>query len=159
MNVEALGKLTPGLTINLGVFIFSFLCPGFLLWYIYYPELVKEFDFLKLCLLSVAVSSPTFVIPYALTAAMHRILIVQGVKGIEMYGDYVDWYLRHGLVNALNMYVIVAASFAFGMSRLGLLCVVAGIVLIGVVMEFVLCRAFLRDPEKAGVVYFKRPKD
>lgn len=158
MNVGELSRITPGVAINLGIFVFSFLCPGFILWYLYDPAQVQSLDFLKLCVLSVAVSSPTFVIPYAVTALLHRLMIIKEVKRIELYGDYVDWYLRHAMTNALNMYTIVIVAFIFELNRLGFIIVFGGAVLVGVLMEFWLMFKFIKDPEGAVAIHFERPR-
>lgn len=158
MSIGELNKVTPGVAVNLGVFAFSFLCPGFLMWYMYDPELVKSLDFLKLCVLSVAISCPTFVIPYSLTAVIRRVMCIAGVERIELYGDYVDWYLRHGMANALNMYVIIISVFLFDLEGGGIFVAFCAAIGIGVLHEFLLMIFFIKNPEKTAAIQFERPR-
>lgn len=156
MDSNIIEKLTPSFLVNFGVFIFSFLCPGFLLWYLYAPELIERLDFLKLCVLAVGVSSPTFVIPYALTALIHRILVLKRVDRIELYGGYADWYTRHALINALNMYMLVVFSFLFDIGKMVFVIIIFGVILMGIAYEIYLLIRFLKDPDEALAIQFER---
>lgn len=148
MSVDAIYRMTPDVATNLGIMTFSFICPGFLLWYMISPTLFVELDFLKLLVLSVAVSAPTFVVPYILSFCFFAIMKGRGQEKLELYGGPRSWYLRHGINNALSMHAIVALSYCFGASGGRLLLFVAVAVLFGVLHEVYYSVRFAINPSK-----------
>ncbi|MFI8746933.1 hypothetical protein ACIGKL_17445 [Pseudomonas sp. NPDC077186] len=155
MSIDAIYKITPDVATNLGVLIFSFVCPGFLLWYLISPELFVALDFLKLLVLAVAVSAPTFIVPYMISFAFFLVMKKKVVDGVELYGGPKSWYLRHGINNAMHMYAIVALCYWFGASGGRLLVFVLIVIVFSVLAEMYSSVMFLRNPRKvSGVTVF-----
>lgn len=155
MSIDAVYKITPDIATNLGVLIFSFVCPGFLLWYLISPELFVALDFLKLLVLAVAVSAPTFIAPYMISLAFFLIMKKKAVDGVELYGGPKSWYLRHGINNAMHMYLIVALCYWLGAGGGRLLIFVLLVIIFSVVAEMYSSIMFVRNPRKvSGVTVF-----
>ncbi|MFN3769040.1 MAG: hypothetical protein ACK4TD_11760 [Ectopseudomonas guguanensis] len=146
MNLDAIYKITPNVAINIGVFMFSFVCPGFLLWYLISPDLFIKLDFLKLFVLGVAISAPTFFVPYMFSFICFLMMKKNGADRVELYGGPKSWYLRHGMNNAVNMYIVVALCYLFGTDGVRLFCFIMGMAIFGVVQEIYNAFKFARDP-------------
>lgn len=157
MNIDAFNNITPNIALNTGIFIFSFLCPGFLIWFAVYPELIIQLDFLKLCVLSVAVSAPTFVAGYFMNIMIYSVMKHRNVDRLERYGDHADWYVRNGLGNALNMYTVVFFTYIFELDGIGISYLILGTFIINITSEIVQLARFLRDPGGAASVQLHRP--
>lgn len=158
MNIEALGKITPNIALNTGIFVFSFLCPGFLLWFIVAPDLIVKLDFLKLCVLSVAVSAPPFVAGYFMSLTIYSVLKHQKQVFLNRYGDHADWYVRHGVGNALNMYTVVFFTYTFNLNGFAVALVILGSFFINIIAEVVQMARFLRDPAGLASAHLHRPE-
>lgn len=152
MSVDAIYKITPDIATNIGIMIFSFVCPGFLLWYLISPELFVALDFLKLLVLAVAVSAPTFIVPYMVTLICYLVMKKKNVSSIELYGGPRNWYLRHGINNAMNMYAIVALSYWFGASGGKLLVFIFIVITVSSVFELFKSVRFVMDPSEANSI-------
>lgn len=158
MNIDALGKITPTIALNTGIFVFSFLCPGFLLWFVVAPELIVQLDFLKLCVLSVAVSAPPFVAGYFMSLIIYSVLKHQKQVLLHHYGDHADWYVRHGVGNAFNMYTVVFLTYTFNLSGFAIALVILGSFFINIIAEVVQMARFLRDPAGLASAHLHRPQ-
>lgn len=157
MNIDALGKITPTFALNTGIFFLSFLCPGFLLWFVVAPELIVKLDFLKLCVLSVAVSAPPFVAGYFMSLTIYSVLKHRKHLFLSRYGDHADWYFRHGVGNALNMYTVVFLTYTFNLSGFSIALVILGSFLINIIAEIMQMARFLRDPAGLASAHLHRP--
>lgn len=152
MNIEAIYRVTPTAATNIGIFLLSFLCPGFLLLNLAVPNLVVELDFLKLCVMSVAISAPTFVLPYIFSASAYKVMWGIGFEQAGKYGGPVRWYITHGVNNALSMYVVVA-FFCFLTPELkSVFYVILSMSVLNVLMELITIIRFMRNPN--GVYSF-----
>ncbi|MDP9940641.1 hypothetical protein [Ectopseudomonas alcaliphila] len=155
MSIDSIYKITPDIATNLGVLIFSFVCPGFLLWYLISPELFVALDFSKLLVLAVAVSAPTFIAPYMISLAFFLIMKKRAVDGAELYGGPKSWYLRHGINNAMHMYLIVALCYWLGAGGGRLLVFVLLVIIFSVVAEMYSSIMFVRNPRRvSGLTVF-----
>lgn len=159
MIIDALEKITPTIALNTGIFIFSFLCPGFLLWFIIAPELIVKLDFLKLCVLSVAVSAPTFVAGYFMSLIVYSVLKHNKNEHIDRYGDHADWYVRHGIGNALNMYTVVFFTYILNLTGIGIVLLILSSFVLNIIAEIVQMARFLRDPAGLASAHMHRPAD
>lgn len=152
MSIDAIYKVTPDIATNLGVLIFSFVCPGFLLWYLISPELFVALDFLKLLVLAVAVSAPTFIAPYMISFAFYSVMKNKGLDDLSLYGGPKAWYLRHGINNALNMYAVVALCYWFGAGGGKFFCFVLGVILSSALFEILVSVMFIKNPKKISSI-------
>lgn len=156
MNINDLDRISPSLAVNLAVFFLSFLGPGFLFWYVYDHALFERLEFLKLMVLALAVSAPTFLVPFILSALFKRVLDVRSFEGVGHYGNVVDWYLRHGVGNALNMYTIIIFVFWFDMSSRAIVFLVLGTIALNVIAELLVFIKLIRSPENSNAIWFPR---
>ncbi|NBB33154.1 hypothetical protein [Pseudomonas sp. BC115LW] len=146
MDFQNVDKINLAISLNVVVFFISFVGPGFLLWYVHSPELFERLDFFKLLFLAVAVSTPTFLLPFSYTALKQRIISVEHPELLPLWGDPVDWYLRHGLINALNMYAVIFLMWWLELDTRGVVFLVLGVMISNVIGEIIGWKLFLRRP-------------
>lgn len=145
--VGDLSTMKQSTALYIGVFIFSFLAPGFLTVQVFWPHLLIEYDFWKTSLLSIAISGPGFIVPFVIALIGRQVLIKKSPSHIQIFGDYSDWFVRLGINNALNYYTLTTAGYIFNWSIvyfLVALFVVA--VVLGILGEFLYLYQVLRNP-------------
>lgn len=154
MYLESINKVTPTIASNLGIFLISFLCPGFVLIYVVSPDLFIAIDFLKLSVLAVSISCPTFIVPFIVTALFYRGLRLVDFDNIEYFGSPVDWYLRHGMTNALNMYLIVVLAAVFDLDVIALVVIAFLIIVVNLCIDVFVCIRFIKKPSINSSFWF-----
>ncbi|MCP1607681.1 hypothetical protein [Pseudomonas citronellolis] len=147
MEIESLQRLTPNFFLYTAIFVFSFLAPGFLFWHIHNPSLFLELDILKLAALSLAITAPTFIVPFFITSMIYRLLKHTIPDQIHGYGEQVDWYVRHGWSNSFNMYAMLALFYLFNANGKTILATILGVIVVNVTFEFILMIRFVKRPD------------
>ncbi|MBD9632283.1 hypothetical protein [Pseudomonas sp. PDM19] len=150
MDFEGLQRLTPNFFLYTAIFFFSFLAPGFLFWYIHTPELFLKIEFSKLIALSIAITAPTFFVPFVITGVIYKILKERIPEQIEGYGEQVDWYVRHGWTNALNMYLLVAIFYLFKAQGNTILLTIFLVIIVNIAFEFLLMIGYIKNPKDSS---------
>lgn len=158
MELGDLKKLDVSLSTNLAIFFFSFVAPGFLVFYRYKTEMFLSVDVSKLIVLAVAISSPTFVFPFVFTALFATVVAEKMPDKRYLWGTPTDWYLRHGVGNALNMYTIIGAVWLFNLGVSFVFWFMLFTVLLNLVMECNTLRLFLKNPSSVHSIWFELPK-
>lgn len=159
MDIQNIEKINFSIASNLTIILIGFIVPGFLLWYIHSPELFERLDFLKLLMLSIAVCLPTFLIQFVTTALMYRLISDSRPELADLWGTPVDWFVRHGYSNSVNMYSLIFIIWFLDLgTRATIWMVVAGIVF-GFLSEIIHYRLFLKRPSSLyGVWLVKNDK-
>lgn len=155
MGIVDLKKLNVSLSANLAIFFFSFVAPGFLIFYKYEPEIFLSIDVSKLIILSIAISSPTFIFPMVCTALFGTIIAKGMPDKRYLWGTPTDWYLRHGAGNALNMYTVIAVIWIFDLGSSWVFWLILVNVFLNVIVEALSLADFLRSPSDKHSVWFE----
>lgn len=156
MEIGDLKKLDVSLSTNLAIFFFSFVAPGFLIFYQYQPETFLTIDVSKLIVLAIAISSPTFVFPFVFTALFANMIARLMPAQRYLWGTPTDWYLKHGAGNALNMYTMIAAVWVFDLSGSYLFWLILFTVALNLVVETAALLMFIKKPSSQHSVWFER---
>lgn len=156
MEIGDLKKLDVTLSANLAIFFFSFVAPGFLIFYKYEPEIFLSIDVFKLVVLAIAISSPTFVFPFVFTALYANVIAKDMPDQRYLWGAPSDWYLKHGVGNALNMYTIIATILIFDLSGSWLLWLIMFTVFLNLIVETAVLLRFKKHPSSVQSVWFER---
>jgi len=156
MDFQNLDKINLAISLNVVVFFISFVGPGFLLWYVHSPELFEKLDFLKLLFLAVAASTPTFLVSFSYTALKQRLISVEYPELLPLWGDPVDWYLRHGVINALNMYSVILLVWWLQLGGRGIVLLILGVMISNVIGEMIGYKLFLKRPSSLYWIVFDR---
>lgn len=135
--LSELKELNSDTFIRVCVFFFAFLSPGLLSIYSLNPKLFVELDTIKLILLAVSITSPSFMLFFITTAVAERVLTQMQVLPPGRLGGFKDWYITHGLANAQMFYFVALLSFVFDLSLQAFIFWVAGLFLAFTVFEFV----------------------
>ncbi|MNB78357.1 hypothetical protein D3C75_250590 [compost metagenome] len=155
MEVGDLKKLNVSLSTNLAIFFFSFVAPGFLIFYKCEPETFLSIDVSKLIVLAIAISSPTFIFPLVFTALFANVIAREMPDKRYLWGTPTDWYLRHGAGNALNMYTIIAVIWIFDLGGSWVFWLILFNVLLNLMVESVSLKIFLKSPSNKYSVWFE----
>jgi hypothetical protein len=155
MEVGDLKKLDVSLSTNLAIFFFSFIAPGFLIFYQYESGTFLSIDFSKLIVLAIAISSPTFVFPIVFTAFFAQVVAAKMPDKRYLWGTPTDWYLRHGVGNALNMYTIIATVWVFDLKVSFISWLILFTVILNLVSESINLRMFLKNPTARNSIWFE----
>lgn len=156
MEIGDLKKLDVALSTNLAIFFFSFVAPGFLIFYKYEPETFLSIDVFKLVVLAIAISSPTFIFPFVFTAIYANVIAKNMPDQRYLWGAPSDWYLKHGAGNALNMYTIIAAILVFDLSGSWLFWLIVFTVFLNLIVETAVVLRFMKHPSNVHSVWFER---
>ena len=151
-----LKKIDVTLSANLAIFFFSFIAPGFLIFYKFDPEAFLSIDVFKLVVLAIAISSPTFVFPFVFTALYANVIAKNMPDQRYLWGAPSDWYLKHGVGNALNMYTIIATILVFDLSGSSLLWLIMFTVFLNLIVETAILLKFMKHPTNMHSVWFER---
>ncbi|WP_419793609.1 hypothetical protein MYA83_17375 [Pseudomonas palleroniana] len=155
MEVGDLKKLDVSLSTNVAIFFLSFIAPGFLIFYRCEPETFLSIDVSKLIVLALAISSPTFVFPFVFTALFAKIIAAQMPGSRPLWGAPLDWYLRHGVGNALNMYTIIAVVWIFDLGISFISWLILFTVILNLLVEVVVYCLFVKNPSNLHSVWFE----
>lgn len=155
MEIGDLKKLNVSLSANLAIFFFSFVAPGFLIFYNYEPESFLSIDVIKLIILAIAVSSPTFIFPMVFTALFANLIAKEMPDKRYLWGTPTDWYLKHGAGNALNMYTIIAVIWVFDLGGSWVFWLILFTVLLNLVVEAITYKVFKKSPTSQHSIWFE----
>ena len=138
--MSVLGELSTmkqSTALYLGVFVFAFLAPGFLTAQVFWPHLLIEYDFWKSALLSIALTGPGLFVPFVFALIIKRALLEKSPSHAELYGDFSDWFLRLGVNNAFNYYLLVTLAYVLNWEVLTfLISLFLLAIVLGVLSEF-----------------------
>ncbi|WP_130900535.1 hypothetical protein [Pseudomonas sp. Sample_11] len=155
MEIGDLKKLNVSLSANLAIFFFSFVAPGFLIFYNYKPESFLSIDVIKLIILAIAVSSPTFIFPMVFTALFANLIAREMPDKRYLWGTPTDWYLKHGAGNALNMYTIIAVIWVFNLGGSWVFWLILFTVVLNLVVEAITYKIFKKTPTSQHSIWFE----
>lgn len=155
MEIGDLKKLNISLSTNLAIFFFSFVAPGFLIFYKYEPEAFVSIDVSKLIVLAIAISSPTFIFPLVFTALFANVIAREMPDKRYLWGTPTDWYLKQGAANALNMYTIIAVIWVFDLAGTWVFWLMLFNVFLNLMVETLSFLSFLKCPSNKHSVWFE----
>lgn len=130
------------------VFFVCFLAPGFLTLFYFKKDLFLNLETVKLIILSVSISAPGFFIPYFITFITASVLKHKGIIGQNQLGTNVGWYRKHGINNAINMYLILFISYVFSLSFIWFAWLFLATILVSALFEIFHLNKLSKDPEK-----------
>lgn len=114
--ISELTSLTSDTFVRVCVFFLAFVSPGLLSIYSLNASLFTELDTLKLLLLAISMTSPTFMLLFLTTVVAERVLTGMKYLPPGRLGGFKDWYITHGLANAQIFYVAALISFLCDLS-------------------------------------------
>ncbi|NWD99675.1 MULTISPECIES: hypothetical protein [Pseudomonas] len=155
VEIGDLKKLNISLSANLAIFFFSFIAPGFLIFYKYEPEAFISIDVSKLIILAIAISSPTFIFPLVLTALFANLIAEDMPDKRYLWGTPTDWYLKHGAGNALNMYTIIGVLWIFDLGGSWVFWLILLNVVLNLIVESLSFKIFLKSPSSKNSIWFE----
>ncbi len=96
-----------------GVFFFSLLGPGLLTVFLFQRGLFVELDTLKLSILSLSISAPGVIVPIFITVIAVTVFSALHQIDKSFLGVPREWFYRHGIGNAINMYFLIFLAYIF----------------------------------------------
>jgi hypothetical protein len=114
--IEEIKWLNANSAVILAIFFVSFIAPAFLLIYRLNPDLFLALDTTKLIVLSISVTSPSFLALFIVTWIFDTVLTHMGYHKKGHLGTYTDWFVTHGISNTTIMYTVCFIVYAFGIS-------------------------------------------
>ncbi|WP_417421705.1 hypothetical protein [Halomonas sp.] len=134
--IEDVKGLNTNSVVILAIFFVSFIAPAFLLIYRLNPELFLAIDATKLIILSISVTSPSFLALFIVTWVGDTVLTHMGYHEKGHLGTYLDWFVTHGISNTTIMYTVCFIVYAFGISSATAVWWIIGLVVFYIVFEF-----------------------
>ncbi|EJG0969897.1 hypothetical protein ACUSRQ_005141 [Vibrio harveyi] len=114
MNVvDEVKKIDTGTATGITLFFISVLAPGLLVVFLYKRELFIELETTKLVLLSLAIGAPGVILPQFISTICSA--VYQSNHGVskEVLGSPSEWFNRHSISNAINMYLLIFIAYVF----------------------------------------------
>lgn len=143
--ISELTDLSSDTFVRVCVFFLAFISPGLLSIYSLNAKLFVELDTLKLLLLAVSVTSPTFMLLFATTVVAERVLTRMKFLPSGKLGGFKDWYITNGLANAQIFHVAALLSFLFDLSSRAFIFWILGLFISFLVLEFFRVLKFARS--------------
>lgn len=134
--IEEVKGLNANSAVILAIFFVSFIAPAFLLIYRLNPDLFLALDTTKLIVLSISVTSPSFLALFIFTWVADTVLTHMGYHEKGHLGTYVDWFVTHGISNTTIMYTVCFIVYAFGISSASVVWWLIGLVVLYIAFEF-----------------------
>lgn len=134
--IEEVRRLNANSAVLLAIFFVSFIAPAFLLIYRINPELFLALDTTKLVVLSISVTSPSFLVLFCFTWVADTVLTHMGYHKKGHLGTYVDWFVTHGISNTTIMYTICFIVYAFDISSACVIWWLIGLLVLYLIFEF-----------------------
>jgi len=141
-------KIDAPTAISVAVFFVCFLAPGFLTLFHFQRDLFINLDTFKLIILAVSISAPGFFVPYFITYLTVSVLKHKEVIGQNELGTNVGWYRKHGINNAINMYLILFISYVFSLSFIWFAWLFLACIIFGALFEMFNLIKLSNNPEK-----------
>jgi len=154
MDFQNVDKIKLSVAANIGACVFGLVIPGFLMIFVWAPDLFERLDFWKLFVLSVSACLPTFLLPFGLSGLFHRLLCHHRPDDVMLWGRPVDWYLRHAFNNSLNMYTVILVGWLLGFTVLGVVWFLVFCGLLMAAVEFGHLLMFNKRPSALYNVWF-----
>lgn len=154
MDVQNFEKIKLSVAANIGAGLFGLVIPGLLIIFIWNESLFERLDFWKLFLLSIAVCLPTFLLPLVLSGLFHRVISHETPELVPLWGTPVDWYLRHAVNNAINLYTVTLIGWIFELSISTVVWVVIFFTVQAAALEFLHLWVFKKRPSALFSVWF-----
>ena len=146
--IEKLKHLNQNTAAAVAIFFLSFIGPGFLILYVFKPHLIDSLDTVKILIFSGALSAPSFIVPFFVSVIIDVVLSGMGKMQRGQYGNYAEWYFKHGITNCFNLYLTIFISY-FGNFRFSTFCWIMAILLfIMIIIEFWSMIDLIRHPER-----------
>lgn len=95
------------------MFFFSMLAPGFLTIFLFEKDLFVSLDTVKLVLLALSFSSPGVIIPIFISTVCLAVLTKMLQIDRSLLGTAKEWFYRHAISKAINMYILVFMAYIF----------------------------------------------
>lgn len=111
--VDDIKNIDSNSAIGVTMFFFSMLAPGFLTILLYEKSLFQSLETIKLILLAVSFSSPGVIIPIFISAVCMVVLTKNHHIERTILGTTKEWFYRHAISNAINMYLLIFVSYIF----------------------------------------------
>ena len=162
MDLQNIEKINFSIAANVAVGLAGLVVPGFLLIFVYDSQLFIQLDFWKLFVLSVSACLPTFLVPYGLSALMHRVIAHDRPGVVKLWGTPVDWYIRHAYGNAINMYTLVLGIWFFDLEVSGIVGMIVGCSIFNALMEGAHLWRFNKSPDalfSVWLLFDSKPSD
>jgi hypothetical protein len=157
--IEELKHLDVGKAALAAVFFMGFLAPGFLTVFALNQEIFLAADFFKLAVLSVAITSPSFLFLFITTLVSERVAVSMSFLPKGRLGGFKDWFITHSVSNATIFYTVLLIRFIFGLTTTGFIYWLASLLMVYVGIEFFRVLKLgrsenfdpaIRDPNDAG---------
>ncbi|EGQ9308695.1 hypothetical protein F7U82_25110 [Vibrio parahaemolyticus] len=149
MNVvDEVKKIDIDTATGVTLFFVSALAPGLLMMFLYKRNLFIELETLKLVLVSLALGAPGIVLPQFVSTISASVCTLKFKLDRSMLGSAKEWFYRHSINNAINVYLILFICYIFKLSfQFFAWMYVGSIVLLSIYeMIYILKRA--ADPDK-----------
>ncbi|TVT50795.1 MAG: hypothetical protein FHP94_00320 [Denitromonas halophila] len=111
--VDEFKNIDAGSATGAGMFFFSMLAPGFLTIFLFEKELFQSLETIKLILLALSFSSPGVTIPIFISTVCMAVLTKMHQIELGILGTAKEWFYRHAISNAINMYLLIFISYIF----------------------------------------------
>ncbi|HHX8286351.1 TPA: hypothetical protein ACVOYT_004526 [Vibrio diabolicus] len=111
--VDEVKKIDINTATAVTLFFFSVLAPGLLIMFLYKRELFVELETLKLVLLSLALGAPGVVLPQFMSTICTAVYPLKLNVPRPLFGDPKEWFFRHSISNAINMYLLIFIGYVF----------------------------------------------
>ncbi|TGA68229.1 hypothetical protein VFES401_15190 [Aliivibrio fischeri] len=149
MNVvDEVKKIDIDTATSVTLFFFSILAPGLLIMFLYKRNLFIELETLKLMLISLALGAPGVILPQFMSVVGASVCSRMLNIPQALLGNAKEWFYRHSINNAINLYLLIFVSYALQLKFLTFaLMYIVSILFLSIYEIFYLARK-AKNPDK-----------
>ncbi|ELN6933041.1 hypothetical protein RZY48_002459 [Vibrio navarrensis] len=114
--VDEVKKIDINTATAITLFFFSVLAPGLLMVFLYKRDLFINLETLKLVLFSLALGAPGVVLPQFISTICAVVYSSKLNVPRAILGDPKEWFFRHSVSNAINMYLLIFIGYEFDLN-------------------------------------------
>ncbi|WP_219722056.1 hypothetical protein, partial [Vibrio parahaemolyticus] len=145
--VDDLKSLDTNAVVIMSVFFVSFIAPAFLLIYKLNKPIFIELDTIKLIILSISLTSPSFLFLFMVTWIADVVLVQLKHYPPGHLGTMADWFVLQGMSNTSILYIVSFLTYAFDLTLKSVVWWMAGLLVLYTVHEFWRVLVVAKRPE------------
>ena len=134
--IEDLKGLNTNAAVLIAIFFVAFIAPAFLLIYRFNNDLFVKLDTVKLIILSVSITSPSFIFLFVTTWVADAVTVHMGYHEKGHLGTMTDWFVTHGISNTTILYIVTFLTYAFDLQIKTVVWCLLGLLFLYTIHEF-----------------------
>ncbi|KAB7702087.1 hypothetical protein GBN33_03160 [Plesiomonas shigelloides] len=151
--VDDLKSIDTNAAVIISVFFVSFIAPAFLLIFKLNRQVFIDLDTIKLIILSISITSPSFLFLFIVTWIADIVLVQLKHYPPGHLGTMADWFVLQGISNTSILYIVSFFAYAFDLNSKSVVWWIAGLLVLYTMHEFWRVLVVAKRPDfKASVL-------